>query len=218
MLLRHIEGTMGTADGATAASASATDTGADVDTDPTPAATAPPTAERISSFLLHIRRHVADNATASVASAAPVLATPPSPYGTVGTAEGATATAAPAAGTDMAVDTDAIPAAAADDADASAASSPDVVVGTTDNATETVAATTGTGRGVLPWKLEPPLAPRHRQDASAVSAQDLGMHSGKEESRRQHATAVHPREQQRGARRGAGVVSGGGRVEGVHGP
>ena len=83
------------ADGVTAAATSATDT------DPVPAVTAPPIAEHISSFLLYTRRRLADNATATAASIAPVLPASPFPGVTVGTAEGATATAAPAADTGM---------------------------------------------------------------------------------------------------------------------
>ena len=82
--------TVGTADGAAAAAASAAGTGMDVDTDPIQAATAPPTAEHIYFFLLHIRRRAADDATATAASAAATLAAPPSPDVTVGTAEGST--------------------------------------------------------------------------------------------------------------------------------
>ena len=97
---------LGTADGVTAAAASTTDT------DPVPAVTAPPIAEHISSFLLHTRRRLVDNATATAASTAPVLPAPPFPDVTVGTAEGATATAAPATDAGMGVDTDATPSAA----------------------------------------------------------------------------------------------------------
>ena len=110
--------TVGTADGATAAAASAADTGMGVDTDPSPAVTAPPTAEHVSSFLLHIRRRAADDATATAASAAATPAAPPSPDVTLGTAEGATATAASAADTGMNVDIDVKPSATADDAHA----------------------------------------------------------------------------------------------------
>ena len=60
----------------------------DVDTDPSPTVTVPPTAEHISSFLLHVRRHPADDATSS------------SPGVPVDAADGATATAVPAADTD----------------------------------------------------------------------------------------------------------------------
>ena len=74
---------------------------------------APPTAEHISSFLLHIRRRAADDAA------------PPSPDVTGSTADGATATAASAAGTGMDVDTDATPPAVADDAHTSAHSPAD---------------------------------------------------------------------------------------------
>ena len=48
---------LGTTDGVTAAAASTADTGLDVDTDhPVPVVTAPPRAEYISPFLLHIRQ------------------------------------------------------------------------------------------------------------------------------------------------------------------
>ena len=60
----------------------------DVDTDPSPTVTVPPTAQHISSFLLHVRRHPADDATSS------------SPGVPVDTADGPTAIAAPAADTD----------------------------------------------------------------------------------------------------------------------
>ena len=70
-----------TADGATATAASAVDTGMDVDTVPSPARVAPPTAEHVSSFLLHIRRRATDEAASS------------SPDATEGTVDGATATA-----------------------------------------------------------------------------------------------------------------------------
>ena len=84
------------------------------DTDPVPAETAPPTAEHISSFLLHTRRRLADNATATSASTTPGPTASPFPDMTVDTAEGASATAAPAtdAGMDVDVDTDATPSAA----------------------------------------------------------------------------------------------------------
>ena len=82
------------------------------DTDPVPAETAPPTAEHISSFLLHTRRRLADNATATSASTTPVLTASPFPDMTVDTAEGALATAAPATDAGMDVDTDATPSAA----------------------------------------------------------------------------------------------------------
>ena len=49
----------GTTDGARATATSAAGTSIDVDTEPVPVATVPPTAEHISSFLLHIRRHAA---------------------------------------------------------------------------------------------------------------------------------------------------------------
>ena len=66
---------------ATAMAASAVDTGMDVHTDPSPAVIAPPTAEHVSSFLLHIRRRTADDVASS------------SPDATEGTIDGATATA-----------------------------------------------------------------------------------------------------------------------------
>ena len=47
---------------ATATAASAADSGMDFDMDSVPAATAPPTAEHISPFLLHIRQRAADMA------------------------------------------------------------------------------------------------------------------------------------------------------------
>ena len=76
---------MDTADGATATAASAADTGVEVHTDPVPTATAPPTNEHISSFLLHTRRRAAGNAA------------PSSPDVTGGPTDGATATATSAA-------------------------------------------------------------------------------------------------------------------------
>ena len=74
-------------DGERRNAASAADTGMDIDTDPSPAVIAPPTAEHISPFLLHVRRRAADDAAA------------PPPDVTGGTADGATATAASAADT-----------------------------------------------------------------------------------------------------------------------
>ena len=68
-----------TADGAADGTVE-THTGMEVDTDPVPTMTAPPTAEHISSFLLYIRRRAADDATATAASAAEALATPPLPW------------------------------------------------------------------------------------------------------------------------------------------
>ena len=55
---------VGTVDDTTAATASAADTGMDAGTDPSPAVVAPPTTEHISSFLLYVRRRVADEDTA----------------------------------------------------------------------------------------------------------------------------------------------------------
>ena len=95
--------TVDTADGATATAAPATDTGVDVDTDPSPTTTAPPTAEHISSFLLHMRRRAAYDATATAASTAAVLAV--SPFSDV-IEDNATAIAASAADTGMGADTD----------------------------------------------------------------------------------------------------------------
>ena len=57
----------------------------------------PPTAERISSFLSYIRRRIADDTTATAASAAGTLATPSSPDVSVDANEGATASPAFAA-------------------------------------------------------------------------------------------------------------------------
>ena len=86
-------------DDTTAATASAADIGMDADTDPSPAVVALPTTEHVSSFLLHIRRRVAgdDTATATAASAAETLVTPPSPGANVDDTGGATAKAASAA-------------------------------------------------------------------------------------------------------------------------
>ena len=69
-----------TVDDTTAATASAADIGMDADTDPSPAVVALPTTEHISSFLLHIRRRVAGDDTATAASAAEALVTPPLPW------------------------------------------------------------------------------------------------------------------------------------------
>ena len=77
------------ADGATAAATSDADTGINADTDPSPVVFASPTAEHISSFLLHIRRRTADDATSS------------SPDVDGDTADGTTATAASAADSGM---------------------------------------------------------------------------------------------------------------------
>ena len=54
-----------TADGATAAAASATETDPDVEMDPIPAVAAPPTAEHLSPFLLHIRQSTTGSTTAT---------------------------------------------------------------------------------------------------------------------------------------------------------
>ena len=97
-----------TVDSATAAAASATGTDMDVDTDPSPPVVAPPTAEHISFFLLHIRRQAAGDAVSS------------SPDMAGGSADGVTATAASATGTGMDVDTDATPPTASADAHGSA--------------------------------------------------------------------------------------------------
>ena len=88
-----------TADAVAGATATATSAGAavEVGADPVPITTVPPTAGRISSFLSYIRRSVADDATATAASAAGTLATHPSPDADVDATEGATAHAAPTA-------------------------------------------------------------------------------------------------------------------------
>ena len=83
--------TVGTAAGATATAASAAGTGMEIETDPVPTTTTPPTAEHISSFLLCIRRRAANDATATAASAAETLITPPSPEMNVHATDGATA-------------------------------------------------------------------------------------------------------------------------------
>ena len=89
---------VGTADDATAAAASIADTGVDARTDSIPGATAPLTAEHVSSFLLHISWRAADDSMATATSAAATLAAPPSPDVTVGTAEGAMTIAFPPRG------------------------------------------------------------------------------------------------------------------------
>ena len=71
------DATVGTAADAAAAADYAAGIGMAVGTDPVLTATAPPTAERTSSFLSCIRRHAADGATATAASAAEALASPP---------------------------------------------------------------------------------------------------------------------------------------------
>ena len=53
---------LGTADGVTAATASAAQTDPDVEMDPVSTVTAPPTAEHISPFLLHVHQSAADMA------------------------------------------------------------------------------------------------------------------------------------------------------------
>ena len=53
---------------------------------PDPTGAVPPSAEQISSFLRHARRHATDGATATTASAAAILAVPPSPDVTEGDA------------------------------------------------------------------------------------------------------------------------------------
>ena len=121
------------------------DTGIEIDTDPVPTTTAPPTAEHISSFLLYIRRRAADDATATAASAAETLATPPFPGVNVDATEGATAHAASAAaGSYESSDVGVFSPPAADDAMMPTASvaatladppSPDAAVGTADGAT-----------------------------------------------------------------------------------
>jgi hypothetical protein len=92
-----LDETVDTVAGATATATSTAGVGMEVGTDPVPITTVPPTAERISSFLSYIRRSVADGATATAASAAGTLATHPSPDADVDAAEGDTAHAAPAA-------------------------------------------------------------------------------------------------------------------------
>ena len=92
-----LDATVDTVAGATATATSTAGVGMEVDTDPVPITTVPPTAGRISSFLSYIRRSVADDATATAASAAETLATPPSPDVNVDANEGATASAAFAA-------------------------------------------------------------------------------------------------------------------------
>ena len=82
---------VGTAAGATATAASTTCIGMAVGTDPIPAMAAPPTAEHMSSFLSNIRRHAAGDDTATAASTAETMVTPPSPDVSVGVNEGATA-------------------------------------------------------------------------------------------------------------------------------
>ena len=89
--------TVGTAAGATATAVSAAGVGIEVGTDRVPATTAPPTTEHISSFLSCIRRRAADDATATAATAAETLATPPPSDVSLGANEGATANAAFAA-------------------------------------------------------------------------------------------------------------------------
>ena len=61
--------------------------------DPVPTTNVPPTTGRISSFLSYIRRSVADDATATAASAAETLAAPPSLDVNVDTDGGTTASA-----------------------------------------------------------------------------------------------------------------------------
>ena len=92
-----LDATVDTVAGATATATSTAGVGMEVDTDPVPITTVPPTAGRISSFLSYIRRSVADDATATAASAAETLATPPSPDVNVDASEGATASTAFAA-------------------------------------------------------------------------------------------------------------------------
>ena len=62
--------TRNTAGGVTAAAASATETDPDVEMDPVPAVTAPPTAEHISPFLLHIRQSTTGSTTTTESSGA----------------------------------------------------------------------------------------------------------------------------------------------------
>ena len=66
----------------------------EVSTDPIPTMAAPPTAERISSFLSCIRQSAADDDMATTASAAETLATPLPPDVHVDACGGATANAA----------------------------------------------------------------------------------------------------------------------------
>ena len=105
----------GTAADATATAASAAGTGMEVGTDPIPAMAAPPTAERISSFLSCIRQSAADDDMATAASAADTLATPLPPDVHMDACGGATANAA-SSSLDTTVDT------AGDDATMPAAS------------------------------------------------------------------------------------------------
>ena len=89
--------TVYTAAGANVAAASAADIDMEVGTGSVPITATLPDADHISSFLSYIRRCVADDATATAASATETLATPPSPDVNADATEGATASAAFAA-------------------------------------------------------------------------------------------------------------------------
>jgi hypothetical protein len=72
-----LDATVDTVASTTAIATSTAGVGVEVDADSAPITTVPPTVGRISSFLSYIRRSVADDATATAASAAETLATPP---------------------------------------------------------------------------------------------------------------------------------------------
>ena len=117
------DATVGTAAGATATAASTAGAGTEVGTDLVPTTTAPPTTEHISSFLSYIRRHAADDATATAASAAETLASPPpSDVNQVG---GAKAAIFSTTGDGMHDDTDSTPPSVADGTHVSAHSHAD---------------------------------------------------------------------------------------------
>ena len=133
--------------GATATATSTAGVDMEVDTDPAPITAVPPTAGRISSFLSYIRRSIADDATATAASAAGALATHPSPDVDVGANDGATANAASTAAASLGSSGSSVfsPSAAGDttgptaSAVATLADPPSLVVavGTADSATAT---------------------------------------------------------------------------------
>ena len=69
--------TVGTATGASASGAHMADLGMQVGTGPVPTTTAPLDTEHISAFLSYIRLRTIDDATATAASAAETLTSPP---------------------------------------------------------------------------------------------------------------------------------------------
>ena len=181
--------TVGTADGATAAAASAVDEGVDVDTDPDPAATAPPAAEHISSFLLHIRRCADDKAAGLVLDAAP----PDTGTGvTVGSAPGVAVTVVI---TDPAADMDVVT--AGDLFDDVVDFDPTLAWGDSDEVTATVPAI---GAAAPAGASQPPTSADTCMDIGAVAASSAtGTRKRKARGSRNHVTRDEHKRQRKAA-------------------